>query len=170
MDGSPMNETTSDAASIFAPLWKRKWLILLVGIAVAAATYEYYKHQPASYTAKTSLYLGGTSESVGTLGGQGSKTSVSGRELTNQVELINSVINPAPVHKHLREEGDLKAAKSKSKAAASASSSFITITTEGRSPKGAVDLANALAQSYILRQRTNYFRSLRSQIANTREQ
>jgi len=165
-----MNETTTDAASIFAPLWKRKWLILLVAFAVAAATYEYYKHQPATYTAKTSLYLGGSSESVASLGGANSKTSVSGRELTNQVELINSPIISAPVHKHLREEGNLKAARSRSKATASASSSFITITTEGRSPQGAAALANALAQLYIQRQRTNYYRNLRNAIANTREQ
>ena len=36
-----MNETT-DATAIFAPLWKRKWLILIVGLLVGAATYIYY--------------------------------------------------------------------------------------------------------------------------------
>src|ERR1035437_8598691 len=43
-----MNETT-DAATILAPLWKRKWLILLVGLVVAGASYEYYKRQPSLY-------------------------------------------------------------------------------------------------------------------------
>ncbi len=52
-----MNETT-DATAIFAPLWKRKWLILAVGIVVAAATYVYYKHQPRIYGATTEVYLG----------------------------------------------------------------------------------------------------------------
>ena len=56
-----MNETT-DATAIFAPLWRRKWLILVVGILVAAATYLYYKHQPTVYTATTQVYLGGGAE------------------------------------------------------------------------------------------------------------
>ena len=68
-----MNETTTDTASIFAPLWKRKWLILLVGLAVAAGTYEYYKHQSPQYTAKTSLYLGGSTEQQGIGAGQGER-------------------------------------------------------------------------------------------------
>jgi Mrp family chromosome partitioning ATPase len=166
-----MNETTTDTASIFAPLWKRKWLILLVGLVVAGATYEYYKHKTPLYTAKTSLYLGGSSEQGASGASGAAKTpSASGRELTNQVELINSPIIGTPVRKHLREEGDLVGARTKLKAAASPTSSFITITTEGPSPRIDVKLANAYAQAYIARQRSNYFKGLRAAIANSREQ
>ncbi|HEX3510323.1 MAG TPA: Wzz/FepE/Etk N-terminal domain-containing protein [Solirubrobacteraceae bacterium] len=163
-----MNDTTTDASRVFAPLWKRKWIILIVAIAVGAGTYFYYKHQPATFLAKTSLYLGGTSEQQ--QGGGSAKSTLSGRELTNQVELINSSIIGAPVHKKLRAEHDLAAAKAKAKATASASSSFITISTEGRPPRALVKLANAYAQVYIARARSNYFRGLKAAITNTREQ
>jgi Mrp family chromosome partitioning ATPase len=162
-----MNDTTTDAARIFAPLWKRKWIILLVALAVAAGTYEYYKHQPASYAAKTSLYLGGASEQAGT---PGTTKSLSTRELTNQVELINSTLIGGPVRKALRAEEDLVAARAKAKATASATASFITITTEARTPRAAVTLANDYAMAYIARERTNYYRSIKSAISSTRQQ
>jgi len=163
-----MNETTN-TASIFAPLWKRKWLILLVGIVVAGATYEYYKGQKAQYTAKTGLYLGGSSE-LGTAGAGAKTGPASGRELTNLVELINSSIVGLPARKRLRAEGDIAAARAKAKAVASATASFITITTESPAPKAAVNLANSYAQVFVARQRTIYFKGLRNQIANLREQ
>ena len=56
-----MNETT-DATSIFAPLWRRKWLILAVAIVVAAGSYAYYKRQPTTYQATTQVYLGAAAE------------------------------------------------------------------------------------------------------------
>ncbi|HMD56058.1 MAG TPA: Wzz/FepE/Etk N-terminal domain-containing protein [Solirubrobacteraceae bacterium] len=165
-----MNESTSDAGRVFSPLWKRKWIILLVGIAVGAGTYEYYKHQPAQYTAKTSLYLGGTSEQQGAGTSAQGKGGLSGRELTNQVELINSSLIGVPVHKQLRAEGNLAAARSKAKATASANSSFILITTEGHLPRGAVALANAYARVYVERERADYYRGLKAAIANARQQ
>lgn len=164
-----MNDTTTDAARVFAPLWKGKWIILLVGIAVGAGTYFYYKHQPASYAAKTLLYLGGTSESAAATPGQG-KTALSGRELTNQVELINSSLVGGPVRKGLRAEGNLAAARAKAKATASASSSFITITAEAHTPRAAIALANAYAAVYIARERANYYRSIKNALSNARQQ
>jgi Mrp family chromosome partitioning ATPase/capsular polysaccharide biosynthesis protein len=163
-----MNDATPDA-SIFSPLWKRKWLILAVAILVAAGTYEYYKRQPAIYTAKTALYLGGAAEQASSLGVSPGKSTLSGRALVDQVELINTTINEQ-VRKRLREEEKLVIARTKAKAAASGASDFITITTEGHNPKAAVALANDLAAAYILRQRSDYLRNLRSQIANTKAQ
>jgi Mrp family chromosome partitioning ATPase/capsular polysaccharide biosynthesis protein len=165
----PMNDTTTDTARVFAPLWKRKWIILLVGIAVGVGTYFYYKHQPASYVAKTALYLGGTSEQGQTSGSNPGK-ALSGREIANQVELINSSIVGGPVHRKLRAEGNLPAVKAKAKATASPTASFIIITTEARTPRAAVALANAYALEYIARQKTNYFRNVKQQLANTRQQ
>jgi Mrp family chromosome partitioning ATPase/capsular polysaccharide biosynthesis protein len=167
----PMNDTTTDAARVFAPLWKRKWIILLVGIAVGGLTYYYYKGKPPVYLAKTSLYLGSTAEQQqGTLSTSAGKGTLSGRELTNQVELINSSIIGGPVRRALRSEGNLAAAKGKAKSAASATSSFITITTEAGTPRGAEALANAYAQVYIARARANYFHSVKAALASAREQ
>jgi Mrp family chromosome partitioning ATPase/capsular polysaccharide biosynthesis protein len=164
-----MNETTSDAANIFGPLWKRKWLILAVGILVAAGTYEYYKHKTPVYRASTQLFLGGAPEQSST-GGNPNKATLSGRALADQVGLINSTEVGKPARESLRAEHDLVAARAKATAAASGSSDFIAITTEARTPRAAVNLADAYAQVYIKRQRRDYLASIRAQIANDRQQ
>jgi Mrp family chromosome partitioning ATPase/capsular polysaccharide biosynthesis protein len=165
-----MNDTTTDVGSIFAPLWKRKWLILAVAILVAAGTYEYYKRQPGVYTASTKLYLGGASEQQAAVGSAPVKSTLSGRALTDQVELINSSVIGIPVRKRLREEHQLAAARGKVKATPSGSSDFIAIATEARTPKAAATLANAYAQAYIKRQRANYLHNVKTAITNTRDQ
>jgi Mrp family chromosome partitioning ATPase/capsular polysaccharide biosynthesis protein len=170
MDGPPksMNDTTTDATSIIAPLWKRKWLILAVGIVVAAGTYLYYKHQTATYTATTQLYLGSNGEQQA--GSNSGAKSLAGRALTNEVGVINSPIIGEVVRKRMRAEGDIAAVRGKAKATASATSSFITITTQARTARAAVSLANAYAQAFIRRNRANYTRGLRTQIENDTEQ
>ncbi len=163
-----MNDRTPDAGSVFAPILKRWWLIVAVGVLAAAGTYEYYKHQPASYLAKTQLYLA-ASEQANSAGVQ-SKSTLTGRALADQVELINSSVIGLPVRKRLRAEGDIKAVKGKAKATASATSDFITIAAEARTPKAAVDLANAYAAEFLRRHRADFTRSLRLQIATARQQ
>lgn len=165
-----MNDETTDAAAIFAPLWKRKWLILSVGILVAAATYAYYKRQPSVYSATTQLYLGSGSEEQELLGGAQSKTTLNDRAVVDQSTLINSSAVGEPVHRQLREHHDLAAARGKAHASASTGSDFITITSEAHTSKGAVELANAYAQAYIGRERAGYQRNVRAAIASTRRQ
>ncbi len=164
-----MNETT-DAAAIFAPLWQRKWLILSVGILVAAATYAYYRHRPTVYSAATQLYLGSGSEEQGLSGTSQSKTTLNDRAVVDQATLINSSVVGEPIHRRLREQHDLAAAQGKAHASASTGSDFITITAEAHTSKGAVDLANAYAQAYVGRERAGYQRNVRAAIADTRRQ
>jgi Mrp family chromosome partitioning ATPase len=168
MDGEGMNNTTTDAASIFAPLWKRKWLILAVGVLVAAGTYFYYKRQPKTFAASTQLYLGATAEQQAAGGGSGKGASKS--SLSDQAGLINSGIIGEGVRKRLRSEGNRLAARGKAKAKASAQGEFITISTEARTPKAAVGLANAYAKAFIKHQHESYRRSLKTLIANETEQ
>lgn len=163
-----MNGTMTDEASIFAPLWKRKWLILAVAILVAAGTYEYYKRARPLYSASTELYLGGASEQQSA--GQ-AKTGLSTRAVANQVGLINSPIIGELVSRRLRAKHDLAAARGKAKATESKSASdFITITTHGHTPHVAVKLANTYAQAYISRERVDYLRNVKAQILNDRQQ
>jgi Chain length determinant protein len=69
-----MTETT-DAAAIFAPLWRRKWLILAVAIVVAGASYLYYKRQPSLYSSTSRTQDGG-----GSCGAEGQGKSEIGRK------------------------------------------------------------------------------------------
>ncbi len=164
-----MNETTEPTA-IFAPIWRRKWLILLVGIAVAAATYLYYKHQPTVYTASTQIYLGGGSEEQGLLNSTQSKITLNDRDVADQATLINSNSLGEPVHQRLRVEHRLAAARGKAHASAAGSSDFITITAEARTSKGAEQLADAYAAAYVKRQHTHYRHEVNAAIAATRRQ
>ncbi|HEV3322982.1 MAG TPA: Wzz/FepE/Etk N-terminal domain-containing protein [Solirubrobacteraceae bacterium] len=164
-----MNETT-EATPIFAPIWRRKWLILLVGILVAAATYLYYKHQPTVYTASTQIYLGGGTEEQGLLNSTQSKITLDDRDVTDQATLINSNSLGEPVHQRLRSEHHLAAARGKAHASASSGSDFITIAAEARTSKGAEQLADAYAAAYVKRQHTHYRREVSAAIAATRRQ
>jgi Mrp family chromosome partitioning ATPase len=161
-----MNQTTESTA-IFAPLWKRKWLILLVGLLVGAGTYLYYKRQPPLYQVSTQLYLGAGSEEAGLLNGSGSKSLQASS--TNATALINTLVVEG-VHKKLHEEHNAAAAKSKVKAKAAEKAQFITITAEGRKPKAVALLANDVAQAYIKRQRLNYTREIEKAVAIARRQ
>jgi Mrp family chromosome partitioning ATPase len=143
-----MNETT-DATSIFAPLWRRKWLVLAVGLVVAAASYYYYKRQTPVYQATTQVYLGAGLEEQAP--GERASTKGQGVAISNQVAVINSIIIEE-VRRQLRKEHKKGAGVGKVKAKAEEKSEFITITAEGHTAKGVALLANATAQTYIKRQ------------------
>jgi succinoglycan biosynthesis transport protein ExoP len=163
-----MNETT-DAATIFAPLWRRKWLILIVGVVVAAATYVYYRHQPNVYLAKTQLYFGGGSEQQGVLNSTLGKTSLSPTQIADQAALVNSAIGEAVRHK-LRQEHKLVEARGKVRAKATAGSDFIQISAEARTPLAAARLVNDYAQTYVAQHEESYQRAIRAAIRTTRRQ
>jgi Mrp family chromosome partitioning ATPase len=161
-----MNQTTESTA-IFAPLWKRKWLILLVALLVGAGTYLYYKRQPSLYQVTTQLYLGAGSEEAGLLNGSSAKALQANS--SNATALINSVVVEG-VHKKLHQEHNLAAAKGKVRAKSAEKSQFLTITAEARKPRAAALLANDTAQAYIKRQRSNYTREIEKAVSIARRQ
>jgi capsular polysaccharide biosynthesis protein len=164
-----MQETT-DAAAIFAPLWRRKWLILAVGLLVAAGAYEHYKKKPKVFSVKTQLYLGGASENQALLNNTLGKTQqLNSTALANQALLITTTVGET-VRKELKARHKGAAAKGKVKAKAAAGSDFITITAEGHTAAGASLLANAYAQAYIKRRQANFERSVQLAIATTKRQ
>lgn len=162
-----MNETT-DANAIFAPLWRRKWLILAVGIVVGVASYIYYKHQTSVYQSSTQVYLGASSEEQAP--GEKGATRGKGVNVTNQVQLINSIVLEE-AHRRLKSEhkGAL-ARKSKARAKAAEKSEFITISTEAHSARSSALLANLVAQIYVKRQNDNHRRTIESALAIARRQ
>jgi Mrp family chromosome partitioning ATPase/capsular polysaccharide biosynthesis protein len=167
-----MNET-NDASAMFAPIWRRKWVILAVAILVALGTFLYYKHQRPHYGASTQVYLGAGAEEQIPLSGTGAKKS-SAPEGKAQAVLINSPIIKQAVRAQLRKQRKSKAVKAalkgKVKAKAAEKSQFITITAEARSAKGASLLADATAQAYTHRQNSKYKRAVESAISLARRQ
>lgn len=166
-----MNETT-DATAIFAPLWKRKWLILVVGILVAAATYVYYKHKPGVFGASTTLYLGSSSEAQLRLGSsqQSSSPSQSTVYLADQAQLINSSLVGEAVQLRLSKEHALAAAAGSAQATSATGSDFIAISTKARSGQAAAKLANTYAQVYLEQQNASYRHAVKTTLASQRKQ
>jgi Mrp family chromosome partitioning ATPase/capsular polysaccharide biosynthesis protein len=166
-----MNET-NDAAAILAPIWRRKWLILLVGLLVAAGTYLYYKRQSAHFQATTEVYLGaGAEEQLSEKsGGGGGKNGVQGP--ANQTQIINSIVIESTKRqlRHSTVHINKVAAKGKAKAKSGEKSQFITITAESHSPRAAALLANSIAAAYIKRSTTNHRRDVLAALSITRRQ
>lgn len=163
-----MNETT-DATAILAPIWRRKWLILAVGILVAAGTYFYYKRQPTKYQSTTQIYLAAGSEQQ--LSEKGTRKSAAANPGT-QAALINTIVVEA-AHKRLRKEHNpiaKIAGRGKVKAKSPEKSQFVTITAEARKARSSALLANTVASLYIKRQHANYETSINQAIAITRRQ
>jgi Mrp family chromosome partitioning ATPase len=165
MDGSiPMNESP-DAPAIFAPLWRRKWLILAVALVAAGGTYLYYKRSARVFQASTQLYLGAGAEEQA--GGEKKSTSP---DVTAQNAIINSIV-VEKVRKRLRSEHNQAAARGTVRTKPTEKGGlFITITTEAHKPRAAATLANLVAQTYIERQRENHQRGILTSIAIARRQ
>ena len=163
-----MNETP-DATAIFAPIWRRKWLILAVGILVAVGSYFYYKRQRPVYQATTQVYLGAGSEEQ--VAGEKGAAKVHGPTASNQATLINSII-VEQVHQRLQRRAQRRGSRDGSKVRANApeKSEFITIFTEAHSARGAALLANLTAQTYIRHQSAQRRRSIEEAIAISRRQ
>jgi Mrp family chromosome partitioning ATPase/capsular polysaccharide biosynthesis protein len=162
-----MHETTN-ATSIFAPLWRRKWLILAVGIVVAGGSYAYYKREQPIYRATTQVYLGARAEEQA----PGEKASAKGQGATvgSQVAIINALVVEG-VRQQLRKEHKAALARgAKVSAKAPEKGEFITITAEAHTPKGAALLVNLTAQAYIKRQNAAYDRAVGRAIAISRRQ
>jgi Mrp family chromosome partitioning ATPase/capsular polysaccharide biosynthesis protein len=164
-----MNETT-DASAIFAPLWRRKWLILLVGVLVAVLSYVYYKRQASVFSASTQIYLANGSEEQSLLSTSTDKRALSERAIADQAAIVNSNVVSEVVHNRLREEHShvaLVALKGKVHAKPATGSDFIAITAEAHNAKAAVKLANTYAQVYIKRSRGTYQKDVKAAIAAT---
>ena len=178
MDGrirTQMNETT-DATAIFAPIWRRKWLILIVGILVAAGSYLYYRREAALYSSTTQVYLGNGAEEQNQISASGSSAikKVSAPNPATQAVLINSSIIKEAVRDRLRKgrrTAAVRAAlKGKAKAKSSEKSEFISITAEARNARGVALLANSTAQAYVKRENAHYRKEVQAAINLARRQ
>ena len=162
-----MNETT-DATAIFAPLWRRKWLILLVGVIVGVASYFYYKGERPTYQSTTQLYFpSGVEESASSEKGS---SKGQGASLSYQAAVINTLVVES-VRRTLRAQHQGELARTAiARAKSPEKTQFIDITTEAHTPKGSALFANLLAQAYVKRQRVQRDEVIERSISITRRQ
>ncbi|HMC50086.1 MAG TPA: Wzz/FepE/Etk N-terminal domain-containing protein, partial [Solirubrobacterales bacterium] len=160
----------ADAKAIFAPLWKRKWLILVVGLLAGALTYVYYKHQDPVYGASTGVYLGSGPEVQELLSESAVSSTGNDRSIANQVLLINSSVVAFAVQKKLLAEGKVEAARGSALAESSEGRDFIQITSRAGSGAAAATLANTYAQVYLKLREKSQRENVRVALESTREQ
>ncbi len=161
-----MNQTT-DATAIFAPIWRRKWLILAVGIVAGLGSYFYYRHQRPTYQASTQVFLGAGAEELAP-SERAAKTR--SNVVADQASVINTIVVEEVKRTLRREHKGALAKGAKVKAKAPEKSEFLIITAEGHSAKGVATLANLTAQLYIRRQREERRRGIEKSIAVSRRQ
>ncbi|HEV7162127.1 MAG TPA: Wzz/FepE/Etk N-terminal domain-containing protein [Solirubrobacteraceae bacterium] len=163
-----MNDTT-DATAILAPLWRRKWMILIVALLVAVGSYLYYKRQPTVFQASTQVFLGAGAEEQFTEKGAGKSTTINA---ANQTTIINSIVVEATkrqlrkTHKHLYKAAASGVVRAKS----AEKSQFVTLTAEAPSARAAALLANSVAKTYIKRDQAQYQRGVKAAIEIARRQ
>jgi succinoglycan biosynthesis transport protein ExoP len=158
---------TSDATSILLPLWRRKWLILIVGLVVGAASYFYYKHATRVYQSTTQVYLGASLEEQAP--GEKSTGKSQTANVANQVAIINSIVIEE-VRQKLNKKDKAAIHGSKVRAKSPEKSEFITITAEAHKATTAALLVNSTARAFIRRQHASRTRATERAIAISRRQ
>jgi len=139
-------ETTAlSPLDYFRPLWRFKWLVLLLVVAAAGATYAYYLHKPKSYSATTQVYVG--TSTLQSLLEQASLQNAG--TLANDARLVTTPQVAARVATDLHLTGNSSALLSAVTAAASTTSSIIDIGATSGSPTFAAALANGFAKAYL---------------------
>lgn len=160
-----MNQTP-DARSIFAPIWRWKWLILAVAIVVGGASYVYYKREKPTFEVSTEVYLGASSEEQAPT----SKTTAKSRGTGDQAAIVNTIVVEEVRGQLLKEHKGALIRGAKVRAKIPEKSEFLTITTEAHSAKGAAFVANAVAQTYIKRKTSKRERGIEQAISLSRRQ
>jgi Mrp family chromosome partitioning ATPase len=162
-----MNDTT-DASAIFAPIWRRKWLILIVGVVVAAGSYFYAKRERPTYQATTQVFLGAGAEEQA----PSERASAKGRSSAqaDQAAVINTIVVEQVRHRLRAEHRASVFHGARVKAKAPEKSEFINITSEAHTARGAALLANLTARTYIRRRTTSSSRAIEKAIAISRRQ
>ncbi|HEV2981161.1 MAG TPA: hypothetical protein VGX51_06990 [Solirubrobacteraceae bacterium] len=170
-----MTEQT-DAGAIIAPLWRFKWLILVVGLLVGGLTYLHYSGGKPTFAASTEINLNNGYEEqgipppvekrVGKKGNGGGAGAVA-------VSIIDSPLVHASVIGQLRALGTptaLDASRGGVGAAAKERTQFVTITASASTARAAALLANITATTYVNHQNENYSRGIRKNLAADRAQ
>jgi Mrp family chromosome partitioning ATPase/capsular polysaccharide biosynthesis protein len=161
-----MNDTTPDATAIFAPIWRRKWLILAVAILVGVGSYLYFKRERPTFQTSTEVFLGASAEEQALAGHATKQKSL----LNGQATVVSAIVVEEVRRKLRAEHKGALVTKAKIHAKIPEKSEILQITVEGHTRKGTALLANLVAQTYIRRQETKRQRAIRKSIAISRRQ
>jgi Mrp family chromosome partitioning ATPase len=179
-----MNETT-DATALLAPLWRFKWFIVGVGLAVALATYVYYGGQSVSYQAATTVNMANGAEEQGVApseptprkGARRRKETVTSPSMAG-ANVINSPVIHGNVISQLRQETTLPAYRPVAEAALRGSyvakgaetGQIVSIVATAPTGAAAALIANTAAELFVQRTNTDFLLGVKTAIGVTRAQ
>jgi succinoglycan biosynthesis transport protein ExoP len=144
-----MNASDTRAADLtlfdyLRPLWRFKWIALIVVTITVAAVYSFYDRQTKSYEAASQIYVGPSTGEVSP-----DSSALQPRDLSNQARLVGSPDVASLVAKDLGYKGDPVALTGAIKVVPDPSADFIGIIATSSSPQATAQLANSFAKSYL---------------------
>lgn len=147
-----MTDIESDPDSIeilelLAPMWRRRWLIVVVVAIATVATYVYTENKPDQYQASTRIFLKTSDVDQSVFGGLGFTDSE--RNLTNQANLLQTPGVARAVARLIGFKGDSDALLGFIQVTPSADSDFLSITATSSNPRLSATVANGFARAFI---------------------
>jgi Mrp family chromosome partitioning ATPase/capsular polysaccharide biosynthesis protein len=134
-----------DLRSYLAPVWRRRWLVLALVVAVTAGTYLFYDSKPRVYATATDVLVGGDTDELI----MGSPVYTTSRNLQNQVRLAQTTAVAAQVGKNLGFRGDPRLLLGAVQVQASEDADILVFSSSAASPETAAALANGFAKAFI---------------------
>ena len=151
------------------PVWRFKWIALLIVVVAGAACYAYFERQAKTYESSTQLYVG-QSDIDQLLTVQGANAGNSQRELANQARLVTAPDVAAAVIRRLRLNRTTGDVLDSVTVRPDADADFLTIAATAATPRLAASLADAFASEYLGLRRRNTQAQARAQATQARQQ
>lgn len=136
-----------DVRDLFAPLWRRKWLIAAVVLLGTAGAYLYESSRPDRYRAATTIFI--QQSGPGALIGGPESPVDSDRSIQNQAQFLSSRDLAEAVKDRIAYRGDAHTLLEGLTVIPQKGSDFVGLEAEWRSPDGAARIANAFALEFI---------------------
>ncbi|HET9118580.1 MAG TPA: AAA family ATPase [Pseudonocardiaceae bacterium] len=141
---------TLDLRAYLKPIWRRKWVVVLVAVIAAAGAYAYSATRPKAYTTSTHVYVENADPTAVLTPGAASSGPPTPQQLQDIATLFTAQSVTSAVSRKLGmpvgEAGSVSIVPD-------ANSSFITVTATSHSPALAARLANAYVKVFLANQR-----------------
>ena len=144
------------------PIWDRRWIVLLIVVAVTGITYAYNKSKPNEYTAGSTVFVTSSSAEQ-TVIGQVVLPS-DDRNVQNQAALIESPSVAGQAAELMHYRGDPRALLKGITTTTRTNSDFIDIHATDRNPQRAAALANGFGRGYIKLSTTTFQKKVKQSL------
>jgi Mrp family chromosome partitioning ATPase/capsular polysaccharide biosynthesis protein len=162
------SEKTLDVRDYLRPIWRHKWLIAALVVAVTAATYTYYNGQPRQYATSTQVFLQPSAASSAVTGASASQFS--DRDIANLARLLTTRPVAVRVAKQIGYTGDPIGLLGAVRVIPDVGSNFVTISATSGDPVLTAKLANGFAKAFIDQQFETSRQQLRDALSAAQRQ